>query len=168
MRLSSSLSLLACILGFLSLLLPVAISGTDYVLTWIDLHESPPLWFYVVATFWVAAQDIGFLDGLAFIRKTDYRIFRALLIAVAIAMSYSLELSVNVNISADTYWYQSLLFQVPSNAFIEDRIRIGYHVIRLCRLILIFGFLEALLERNPRKTRLKIQDDVQESVKNAE
>ena len=83
MRLSSALSFLACIMGFLSLLLPVAISGTNYALTWIDLHESPPLWFYVAATFWVAAQDIGFLDGIAFIRRTDYRIFRALLIAVA-------------------------------------------------------------------------------------
>ena len=168
MRLSSSLSLLACIMGFLSLLLPVAISGTEYVLTWIDLHESPPLWFFVVATFWVAAQDIGFLDGIAFIRTTAYRIFRALLIAVAIAMSYSLEVSVNVNISAVPYWYQSLLFQVPSNGFIEDRIRIGYHVIRLCRLILIFGFLEALIEKNPRKTRIRMQDDAQESVKNTE
>ena len=168
MRLSSSLSLLACIMGFLSLLLPVAISGTDYVLTWIDLHESPPLWFYVAATFWVAAQDIGFLDGIPFIKRTDYRIFRALLIAVAIAMSYSLEVSVNVNISATPYWYQSLLFQVPSNGFIEDRIRIGYHVIRLCRLILIFGFLEALIEKNPRKTRLKMQDNALESVKNTE
>jgi hypothetical protein len=145
-------------------LLPVAISGTDYVLTWIDLHESPPLWFYVAATFWVAAQDIGFLDGIAFIKRTDYRIFRALLIAVAIAMSYSLEVSVNVHISSTPYWYQSLLFQVPSNGFIEDRIRIGYHVIRLCRLILLFGFLEALIERNPRKTRIKMQEELQESA----
>jgi len=159
MRLSSSLSLLACTLGFLSLLLPVAISGTNYVLTWIDLHESPPLWFYVAATFWVAAQDIGFLDGITFIRKTDYRLFRALLLAIAIAMSYSLEVSVNVHIAATPYWYQSLIFQVPSNGFIEDRIRIGYHVIRLCRLILLFGFLEALIEKNPRKSRLKMQED---------
>ena len=165
MRLSSSLSLLACTLGFLSLLLPVCISSSNYVLTWIDLHESPPLWFYVVATFWVAAQDIGFLDGIPFIRKSDHRIIRALLIAVAIAMSYSLEISANVNISAVPYWYQSLLFQVPSNAYIEDRIRIGYHVIRLCRLILIFGFLEALIEKNPRKSRLQMQEDVEEKLR---
>ncbi|NPD87643.1 MAG: hypothetical protein HGN29_02900 [Asgard group archaeon] len=168
MRLSSALSLLACIMGFLSLLLPVLISGTDYVLTWIDLQESPPLWFYVAATFWVAAQDIGLLNGITFIRRTDYRIFRAMLIAIAIAMSYSLEISVNVNISATPYWYQSLLFQVPSNAFIEDRIRIGYHVIRLCRLILIFGFLEALIEKNPRRTRQKMHKEVHESVKSTD
>lgn len=165
MRLSSSLSLLACALGFLSLLLPVAISGTEYVLTWIDLHESPPLWFYVAATFWVAAHDIEFLDGITFIRKSDYKLFRAVLIAVAIVMSYSLEISVNVNISATPYWYQSLMFQIPSNAFIEDRIRIGYHVIRLCRLILIFGFLESLIEKNPKKSRMKMQNEVEATLK---
>jgi len=141
-------------------MMPAAIIE-DWVVTWIDLHESPPLWIFVAATFIVAAHDVKWFEGIAFLRRTDNKVFRALLILIAIGMSYAMEVSVNVHVSHQPFYYQSLLFQIPSNIFIEEQIRIGYHLIRLCRLVLMFNFFLALIEKDPKKVRLKAKDAIQ-------
>ena len=63
MRISSKLSILAFIVGFLTIFMPVYFQDR-YALTWLDIQESPPLWIYLIATMWVAAHDIGFLNGI--------------------------------------------------------------------------------------------------------
>ncbi|MHA1447726.1 MAG: hypothetical protein ACTSSN_13615, partial [Candidatus Heimdallarchaeaceae archaeon] len=73
MRLSSSLSLVASLTAFLSLLTPVFFDTEGYALTWIDIQESPPLWIFVIATFIVASHDIKWFEGMKFIRKSDFR-----------------------------------------------------------------------------------------------
>ncbi len=156
MRLSSSLSFISCIIAFLSLLSPVILIE-DYVSTWIDLSESPPLWIFLTCTLIVTTHDVKWLEGIKVIRRTDLKWIRLILIAIAIAMSYSMELSVNVFLTEATYWEQSILFIVPEDTVIIESIRIGYHLIRLCRLLLIFCFLEAIIERNPRKSRVELE-----------
>ena len=176
MRLSSSMSLLACITGFLSLMTPVFYDTEGYALTWIDIQESPPLWIYVVVTFIVAAHDIKWFEGLKFIRKSDLRLFRLFLIFVAILMAFAMELAVNVRLTPHMFWEQTLFFKLPyrssvmvqydilyysfQKAIIETvifRASIGYHLMRLCRLILIFTFLFAILEKSPRKSRIRTE-----------
>ena len=124
MRISSSLSLLACTIGFLSLLTPVT-NIEDYVITWIDLHESPPLWIFVAATFIVAAQDIQWFDGIPFLKKTNNKIIRVLLIFVAIGMAFALELSTHVALTGQMYWQRSILFLIPSSRRVCYNLRKG-------------------------------------------
>ena len=156
MRLSSSITLISFIIAFLSLLTPVILIE-DYVSTWIDLSESPPLWIFLVCTLIVTTHDVKWLGGIKFIRRTDTRWLRVILILIAIGMSFAMELSVNVFLSETTYWEQSILFIVPEDAVIIESIRIGYHLIRLCRLLLIFCLIEASIERNPRKSRIELE-----------
>ncbi|MCG3216823.1 MAG: hypothetical protein KAS63_08885 [Candidatus Heimdallarchaeota archaeon] len=163
MRISSTLSLLACTIGFLSLLTPVT-NIEDYVITWIDLHESPPLWIFIAATFLVAAHDIKWLDGINFIRKSNNKIIRAFLIFVAIGMAFALELSTHVALSGNMYWTNSLLFRLPPNQYVIDKLMIGYHLIKLCRLILIFSFFEAIIEKSPRKLEIHFDKDYKETL----
>ncbi len=173
MRLSSSLSLVACMTAFLSLLTPVFFDTQGYAQTWIDIQESPPLWIFVVVTFIVAAHDIKWFEGMKFIRKSDFRPFRLLLVIIGFLMAYAMELSVNVRLTPYIFWQQSLFFQLPfsstvmlqynilyygfQKAIVETvifRASIGYHLIRLCRLILVFVFVFTILERSPRKSRI--------------
>lgn len=173
MRLSSSLSLVACLTAFLSLLTPVFFDTEGYALTWIDIQESPPLWIFIIATFIVAAHDIKWFEGMKFIRKSDFRLFRLLLVLIAFLMAFAMELSVNVRLTPYIFWQQSLFFQLPyrstvmlqynilyygfQKAIVETvifRASIGYHLIRLCRLILIFVFIFTILEKSPRKSRI--------------
>jgi len=163
MRISSSLSLLASTIGFLSLLTPVT-NIEDYVITWIDLHESPPLWIFCAATFIVAAQDIQWFDGINFLRKTNNKIIRAFLIFVAIGMAFALELSTHVALTGQMYWTRSILFLLPQDPHITNNVMIGYHLIKLCRLILIFAFLEAIVEKSPRKLEIHLEKDYEESL----
>lgn len=156
MRLSSSLSLISCLVAFLSLLTPVILIE-DYVSTWIDLSESPPLWIFLACTLIVSTHDMKWLEGIRVIRRTDLRLLRLILIAIAIGMSFSMELSVNVFLTDITYWERSILFIVPEDTVILESVKIGYHLIRLCRLLLIFCFLEAIIERNPKKSRVELE-----------
>jgi len=177
MRLSSSLSLIACVTGFLSLLTPVFFDTEGYALTWIDIQESPPLWIYIIVTFIVAAHDVKWFEGMKFIRTSDFRAFRVLLIFIAILMAFAMELAVNVRLTPYIFWQQSLFFKLPyrstimlqynilyysfQKAIIETvifRASIGYHLIRLCRLILVFTFLITFFEKSPRKSRIKIEE----------
>lgn len=150
MRLSSKLALFACILGFLSTFTP-ALYVEKSAWTWIDLHESPPLWFYLLASFIVAAHDMEVFQGINFISKTNARITRVLLLIVALLMSYALELSVNVALSGDTLWRYSIFFKLPDNYDVLKGIAIGYHIVRTCRIILLFATLTAIIERDTRK-----------------
>ncbi len=163
MRISSSLSLLASTIGFLSLLTPVT-NLEDYVITWIDLHESPPLWIFVAATFIVAAQDIQWFEGIEFLRKSNNKIIRAFLIFVAIGMAFALELSTHVFLTDQMYWTRSIFFLLPQNQFLTSKLMIGYHLIKLCRLILIFAFLEAIVEKSPKRLEIHWEKDYQESL----
>ena len=156
MRLSSSLSFISFTIAFLSLLSPVILIE-DYVSTWIDLSESPPLWIFLACTLIVATHDVKWLEGIKIIRRTDIRWIRLILIAIAIGMSFALELSVNVFLTDTTYWNQSILFMVPEDTIIIESVKIGYHLIRLCRLLSIFCFLEAIIERNPKKSRVELE-----------
>ena len=157
MRLSSSLSLLVFTLAFISVLTPAMYDTEGFALNWIDLHESPPLWILLAATMLVGLQDVELLSGIQFLRRSNSRIVRILLIAIAIGMSYAMELSVNFHLSASTFWTESIIFLVPASTAVRDFIGIGYHLIRLCRVILLFGFLEALIEKNPMKGRVHIE-----------
>ena len=163
MRLSSSLSILTCIISFLSILTPVAIID-DYAITWIDLHESPPLWILIAATFFVTAHDIKWLEGIKFIRKSDFRWLRFLLLVTAIVMSYALEISVNLELTSAPYWMISLMFKIPSSESLILQARIGYYLIRLCRLTLIFAAILSLIEPNPKKERMSITGKYTEIV----
>ncbi len=156
MRLSSSLSFLSFVIAFLSLLSPVLLIE-DYVSTWIDLSESPPLWIFLTCTLIVTTHDVKWLEGIKVIRRTDLRWIRLILIVIAIGMSFAMELSVNVFLTDTTYWEQSILFMVPEDTIIVESVKIGYHLIRLCRLLSIFCFLEALIERNPNKRRVELE-----------
>ncbi|MFW9852945.1 MAG: hypothetical protein ACFFDS_08380 [Candidatus Thorarchaeota archaeon] len=156
MRLASSLSLISLIIAFISLLSPVILIE-DYVSTWIDLSESPPLWIFLTCTLIVTTHDVKWLEGIKVIRRTDLRWIRLILIIIAFSMSFSLELSVNVFLTDTTYWGQSILFKIPDDTIIVESVKIGYHLIRLCRLLSIFCFLEALIERNPRKKRIELE-----------
>lgn len=150
MRISSKLSILAFIVGFLTIFMPVYFQDR-YALTWLDIQESPPLWIYLVATMWVAAHDIGFLNGINLIKKSNTRVVRVLLLAIAISMAYSLELSVNVWLSeGNTFWAESLRFLIPTE-HIQNKVSLGYHVIRLCRILLIFTLLFSLIEKPSHK-----------------
>lgn len=186
MRLSSSLSLLVFILAFISVLTPAMYDTEGFAVNWIDLHESPPLWILLAATLLVGLHDVELLSGIKFLTSSNSRIIRLVLIAIAIGMSYAMELSVNYHLSSSTFWTESIIFQVPArfnyiqiqdligigyhgfeiqdligignHGFaIQDLIGIGYHLIRLCRVILLFGFLEALIEKNPLKGRVHIE-----------
>ncbi len=171
------MSLVACITGFLSLVTPVFFDTEGYALTWIDIQESPPLWIYVIVTFIVAMHDIKWFDGIKFIRKSDFRAFRLVLIFIAILMAFAMELAVNVRLTPYIFWEQSLFFRLPyrstvmlqydvlyysfQKAIVETvifRASIGYHLIRLCRLVLIFTFLFTIFEKSPRKTRIAIDE----------
>jgi len=157
MRLSSSLSFLVFILAFVSVLTPAMYDSEGFAINWIDLHESPPLWFLLAATLLVGLQDVELLSGIKFLKSLNSRIVRILLIAVAIGMSYAMELSVNYHLSASTFWTESIIFKVPVSTLVRDSIGIGYHLIRLCRVILLFGFLESLIEKDPMKGRVHIE-----------
>ncbi len=176
MRLSSSLSLVASLTAFLSLLTPVFFDKQGYALTWIDIQESPPLWIFVIATFLVASHDIKWFEGMKFIRKSDFRSFRLVLVLIGFLMAFAMELSVNVRLTPYIFWQQSLFFQLPyrstvmlqynilyysfQKAIVETvifRASIGYHLIRLCRLILIFVFIFTILEKSPRKSRIQTE-----------
>ncbi|MHA1685528.1 MAG: hypothetical protein ACTSYD_03870 [Candidatus Heimdallarchaeaceae archaeon] len=163
MRLSSKLALLVCIIGFLSTFMP-ALYVEKSAWTWIDLHESPPLWFYLIASFIVAAHDMEFFQGIPFIYKSNTRIVRVLLLIVALLMAYALELSVNVSITGDTYWRYSILFRLPPDLDILQGIAIGYHLIRTCRIILLFATLEALIEKDTKKIYVHREDIIREQV----
>ncbi|MCK5305298.1 MAG: hypothetical protein KAJ72_08605 [Candidatus Heimdallarchaeota archaeon] len=157
MRLSSSLSLLVFTLAFISVLTPAMYDSEGFAINWIDLHESPPLWILLAATVLVGLQDAELLSGIKFLKSSNNRIVRLILIAIALGMSYAMELSVNFHLSANTFWNESIVFLVPASTVIRDSIGIGYHLIRLCRVILLFGFLEALIERNPMKGRVHVE-----------
>jgi ABC-type Fe3+ transport system permease subunit len=158
MRLSSSLSLLVFILAFISVLTPALYDSEGFALNWIDIHESPVLWILLAATMIVGLQDVELLNGIKFLRSSNSRVIRLLLIAVAVFMSYFMELSVNIHLSGtSTYYLGSMIFRFPANALIHDGIGIGYHLIRLCRIILLFGFLEALIEKDPKKGSVHIE-----------
>ncbi len=157
MRLSSSLSLLVFALAFISVLTPAMYDSEGYALNWIDIHESPVMWILLAATVLVGLHDVELLSGIKFLSSSNSRILRLLLIAVAVFMSYFLELSVNFHLSGLTFWSGSILFRFPSNALIHNGIGLGYHLVRLCRIILLFGFLEAFIEKDPKKGRVHIE-----------
>ncbi len=157
MRLSSSLSLLVFILAFISVLTPAMYDSEGFAVNWIDLHESPPLWILLAATLLVGLQDVELLSGIKFLTSSNSRIVRLVLIAIAIGMSYAMELSVNFHLSSSTFWNESIIFLIPVSTVVRDSIGIGYHLIRLCRVILLFGFLEAIIEKNPMKGRVHIE-----------
>ncbi len=157
MRLSSSLSLLVFTLAFLSVLTPAMYDSEGFALNWIDIHESPVLWILLAATMLVGLHDVELLYGIKFLRSSNSRILRILLIAVAVGMSYAMELSVNYHLSGLTFWTGSIIFRFPANASIHDGIGIGYHLVRLCRIILLFGLLEALIEKDPKKGSIHIE-----------
>ena len=117
--------MLACILGFITLLIPVLYDNLGYALTWMDIQETPPLWIFLVATFLVSAHDIEWLEGIKFIRKTDIRLFRIAMIALAIAMAYAMELSVNVQLTTKTFWQSAIYFDVPN----ETNVLIEYNIL---------------------------------------
>ncbi|MHA1198430.1 MAG: hypothetical protein ACTSQF_03665 [Candidatus Heimdallarchaeaceae archaeon] len=204
MRVSSSLSLLACLIGFLTLLIPVLYSTGGYALTWMDIQETPPLWIFMAATLIVAAHDISWLEGIKFVRKSDIRVFRIILIAIAIGMAYAMELSVNVRLTYQTFWQSALYFDIPNetNVLMEYSILyynmqivqvtditfkstlvssvfsptshifvfqsfagLGYHLMRACRVILIFAFISAFLERSLRISRVIQNIDVDQLKK---
>ena len=157
MRLSSSLSLLVFTLAFVSVLTPAMYDTEGFAINWIDLHESPPLWILLAAVLLVGLHDVKLLSGINFLKSSNSRIIRLLLIAVAVGMSYAMELSVNYHLSANTFWTESIIFLIPPSAVVRDSIGIGYHLIRLCRVILLFGFLEALFEKDPMKGRVHVE-----------
>lgn len=157
MRLSSSLSLLVFTLAFISVLTPAMYDSEGFAVNWIDLHESPPLWILLAATLLVGLQDVELLSGIKFLTSSNSRIVRLILIAVAMGMSYAMELSVNYHSSNLTFWTESIIFIIPDVSEVRDVIGIGYHLIRLCRVILLFGFLEALIEKNPMKGRVHVE-----------
>ena len=163
MRLSSKLALLVCIIGFLSTFMP-ALYVEKSAWTWIDLHESPPLWFYLIASFMVAAHDMELFQGIPFISRSNTRLVRVLLLIIALLMAYALELSVNVSITGDTYWRYSIAFRLPPDLDILRGIAIGYHLIRTCRIILLFTTIEALIEKNPKKIYVYKESTVREKV----
>ena len=163
MRLSSSLSLLVFTLAFLSVLTPSMYDSEGFAVNWVDLHESPPLWILLAATLIVGLHDIELLSGIRFLKSSNSRILRLILIAIAVGMSYAMELSVNFHLSSSTHWTQSIIFLVPSSTVVRESIGIGYHIIRLCRVILLFGFLEALIEKNPVKDKIYIKKLYQDS-----
>ena len=134
MRVSSSLSLLACILGFLTLLMPVLYSTLGYAQTWMDIQETPPLWIYIGVTLIVAAHDMSWLEGIKFIRNTDLRVVRIILIAVAIGMAYAMELAVNVKLTYDTYWQSALYFDIPNESEVLFEYSILYYDIRIIEI----------------------------------
>ena len=156
MRISSSLSVLVFTLAFISLLTPAMYDEEGYAENWIDLHESPPLWFLLAATIIVAFHDMGLFRGIKFIRTSNSRIVRIILLAIAFGMSFAMELSVNFHLSAETYWKHAIFFLIPSTETIRNSIGIGYHLIRLCRVILIFGTIEALIEKDPMKSKVHL------------
>ncbi len=193
MRISSSLSLLACTIGFLTLLIPVLYDNQGFALTWMDIQETPPLWIFIFTTLIIAAHDIKWVDGIKFIRKSDVRLFRIVLIAIAIVMAYAMELSVNVKLTNDTFWQSAIYFDVPNetNVLLEYSVLyydmkivrvfditfntelvysvfsptnhvlifknfagLGYHLMRACRLILIFALISSFLERSLRISQI--------------
>ncbi len=125
MRVSSSLSLLACIIGFFTLLMPVLYTKTGYAQTWIDIQQSPPLWIFIGATLIVAAHDINWLEGIKFIRRSDIRVFRILLLVIAIGLSYTMELAVNVKLTSQTFWQSAIYFDIPN----ETKILMDYSIL---------------------------------------
>lgn len=125
MRVSSALSLLACVLGFITLLIPVLYSNLGYALSWMDIQETPPLWIFLGVTLIVVAHDFSWLEGLKFIRKSDLRIIRIILIAIAIGMAYAMELSVNVRLTSQTYWQSALYFDIPN----ESKVLFEYNIL---------------------------------------
>ena len=150
MRISSKLSILAFIVGFLTIFMPIYFQN-EYALTWLDIQESPPLWIYLAATIWVGAHDIGLFNGINLIKKSNTRVVRVLLLTLAIAMAYSLELSVNVWLSeGNTFWAESLRFIIPTE-HIQNTVSLGYHMIRLCRMLLIFTLLFSFIEKPTHK-----------------
>ncbi|MBY8999767.1 MAG: hypothetical protein KGD64_02530 [Candidatus Heimdallarchaeota archaeon] len=157
MRLSSSLSILVFTLAFLSVLTPAMYDSEGYAVNWIDLHESPPLWILLAATLIVGLHDVELLSGIRFLRNSNSKIVRLVLVAIAVGMSYAMELSVNFHLSASTHWTQSIIFLIPTSTIVSEGIGIGYHLIRLCRVILLFGFFEALIEKNPKKDKVYIE-----------
>ena len=157
MRLSSSLSLLVFALAFISVLTPAMYDAEGYALNWIDIHESPVMWILLAATVIVGLHDVELLSGIKFLSTSNSRILRLLLIAVAVFMSYFLELSVNFHLSGLTFWSGSIIFRFPANALIQNGIGLGYHLVRLCRIILLFGFFEAFIEKDPKKGRVHIE-----------
>ena len=177
MRISSSLALLTFTISFLSVLMPTSMvcptpvnsieecPEVSYAITWIDLHESPPLWILLATTLIVAMHDMKWFEGIKFIRRSDNRVFRAFLILIAIGMTFAMELSVNVALTANTefrgtYWDQSILFKMPDVYLISNFVKIAYYLIRLCRLILVFTFFVAILEKSLRVklSSLKIKE----------
>jgi len=165
MRLSSKLALMVCTIGFLSLFTP-ALFIEDRAMSWVDIHESPPLWFYVAASFIVSAHDMEIFDGIDFIRKSNRKLTRIILLIITFLMAYAMELSVNVNISGSTHWKTSLFFGIPVFSTNARKIGIGYHLIRLARLIVSFTILDEIIERNPRRLRFEIQKLYKKIMKN--
>jgi len=162
MRISSKLSILAFIVGFLTIFMPIYFLN-EYALTWLDIQESPPLWIYLAATIWVGAHDIGLFNSINLIKKSNTRVVRVLLLALAIAMAYSLELSVNVWLSeGNTFWVESLRFIIPTE-HIQNTVSLGYHVIRLCRMLLIFTLLFSFIEK-PTHKQFELSDKIAEKV----
>lgn len=162
MRISSKLSILAFIVGFLTIFMPVFFQDR-YALTWLDIQESPPLWIYMVATMWVGAHDIGLFNGIVFVKKSNTRVVRILLLGLAIAMAYSLELSVNVWLSeGNTFWAESLRFLIPTE-HLKNTVSLGYHIIRLCRILLIFTLLFSFIEK-PSHKQFEQTDKIAEKV----
>ncbi|MHA1303007.1 MAG: hypothetical protein ACTSQE_13745 [Candidatus Heimdallarchaeaceae archaeon] len=172
MRLSSLFAIIASAIGFLSVLTPACfyIGGPDpgdiIALSWIELHESPVLWIYLAATVIVAAHDIEWLDGIEFLRKSNIKLIRVLLLLVGVLMAFSLELSVNVYYSqGPTYWEQSLFFKVPEQPLIQKYASVGYHLIRVCRLILMVAIILAIFDQYTPKYYRNLALKVREQYK---
>ena len=154
MRLSSTLALISMVIGFLSVLTPACFylgygTSPDQVLamSWIELQESPVLWIYLAVTFIVGAHDIEILQGIDFIRKSNIKILRTILLIIGVLMAFSLELSVNVYYSeGPTFWKESLFFQIPDHELIQEFASIGYFLIRICRLILTIAVVLSIFD----------------------
>ena len=135
MRISSSLSLLASAIGFVTILLPVLYDNLGYALTWLDIQQSPPLWIFIFVTLMVAAHDMGWLNGIKFIRKSDIRIVRILLLAVGIGLSYTMELAVNLKLTDQTFWQSAIFFDIPNETNVLFEYNILYYNIQLVQVI---------------------------------
>ncbi len=153
MRLSSLFSTIALIIGFLSTLTPACFyiaGGPDNIIamSWIELQESPVLWIYLAALFIVMAQDIEVLNGIDFLRKSNMKFIRLLLLTIGFFMAFSLELSVNVYYSqGPTFWKEVLLLQRPSDPTIRHYASVAYYLMRICRIIILSAFILELFDR---------------------